>query len=97
MFTIDDLVSKMPNHPYKIILQNDGDYNPDYTPFMFETVEEFLGSDLYNQVADLEVTDVYAENDGTIWIGYYFEPEEVYSQLSADIGEHWGSTYSIDS
>ena len=23
MFTIDDLVSKMPNHPYRIVLQND--------------------------------------------------------------------------
>ena len=75
MFTIDDLVSKMNLHEYKIILQNDAIDDPDYTPYIFTNVEEFLGSDLYNQIADYDVNDVYAEHNGTIWICYYCDIE----------------------
>lgn len=96
MFTIDDLVSKMPNHPYKIVLQNDANMDPDYLPYIFTSVDEFLGSDLYNQIADLEVTDVYSENDGTIWIGYCFELEEITKHMDADMEEHWGDAYLLD-
>ena len=76
MFTIDDLVSRMDLHEYKLILQNDANENPDYVPFLFSNVEEFLGSNLYNQIASFEVTEVYAENDGTIWIVYECDLDE---------------------
>ena len=76
MFTIDDLVQVMPHHENKIILQNDGDESPDYTPYIFADADEFMGSDLYNQIADYDVIDVYAENDGTIWICYFCNIDE---------------------
>lgn len=80
MFTIDDLISKMDNHYNRIIIQNDGNHDPDYEPFV-GTVDEFRGSDLYNQIADADVTDVYSENDGTIWICYYHEENDVVSVM----------------
>ena len=74
MFTIDDLISKMPNQDNPIIIQNDGNFDSDYEPFV-GTVEEFKGSNLYNQIADFAVIDVYSENNGTIWICYYCEED----------------------
>ena len=74
MFTIDDLLSKMPNQDNPIIIQNDGNFDSDYEPFV-GTVEEFKESNLYNQIADFEVIDVYSENNGTIWICYYYEED----------------------
>ena len=73
--TIDDLTSRMENHYLKIVIQNDGNNNPDYEPYI-GTVEDFRESDLYNQIADAEVTDVYAEPNGTIWICYYHDETE---------------------
>lgn len=70
LFTVYDLVSVMPHHEYKIILQNDANEDPDYVPHIFSNIEELMGSDLLNSIADFEVTDTYAENDGTIWICY---------------------------
>ena len=72
MFSIDDLISKMRCHSGNIILQNDANEDPDYEPFV-GTVTEFLGSDLYNQIADYGIIDVYADGTGAIWICYYCE------------------------
>lgn len=69
-FTIDDVTSRMPNQENRVILQNDANESPDYMPDTFSNVEEFRGSDLYNRIADYEVTDMYSEKDGTIWICY---------------------------
>ena len=70
LFTIHDVVSVMPKQENKIILQNDANEDPDYVPEIFSDIEELRGSDLYNRIADYEVTDMYSENDGTIWICY---------------------------
>ena len=70
MFTIDELTYRMEHHEYQLVLQNDANEEPDYVPEIFSSVDEFRGSALYDQIADFEVTDVYAENDGTIWICY---------------------------
>lgn len=69
-FTIDDVTSRMPNQENRVILQNDANEDPDYMPDTFLNVEEFRGSDLYNRIADYEVTDMYSEKDGTVWICY---------------------------
>ena len=69
-FTIDDVTSRMPNQENRVILQNDANENSDYEPDIFSNVEEFRGSDLYNRIADYEVTDMYSEKDGTVWICY---------------------------
>lgn len=69
-FTIDDVTSRMLNHENRVILQNDANESSDYEPDIFSNVEEFRGSDLYNRIADYEVTDMYSEKDGTVWICY---------------------------
>ena len=76
MFTIGDLIEVMHLHPYRLILQNDANEDPDYLPEMFLDVEEFKGSDLYNKIASYEVTDLYAENTGAIWICYECDIED---------------------
>ena len=77
MFTVYDLVSVLENHEYKIVLQNDANEDPDYVPYIFSDIEELRGSDLFNNIADYDVTDIYAENDGTIWICYECDVEEL--------------------
>jgi len=70
MFTIGDLVETMDLQENKLVLQNDANDDPEYTPYIFTDIEEFRGSDLYNQIASYDVTGLYSENDGTIWICY---------------------------
>lgn len=68
--TIYDLVEAMSNMSYDIVVQNDErieDLN--YKPFRGE-VEDFRMSDLYDEIQDEEVTDVFTESDGTMWICY---------------------------
>jgi hypothetical protein len=66
----------MSNMSHDIVVQNDErleDLN--YKPFRGE-VEEFRMSDLYDEIQDEEVTDVFTESDGTLWICYCNEEEE---------------------
>ena len=70
MFTIGDLVETMDLQENKLVLQNDANDDPEYTPYIFTDIEEFRGSDLYNQIASYDVTGLYSENDGTIWVCY---------------------------
>ena len=76
--TIYDVIYVMDNHYNKIVIQNDGNDDPDYEPFV-GTVDEFKESDLYNQIADAEVVDLYSENNGTIWICYFYEEDQEYA------------------
>lgn len=70
MFTIGDLVETMDLQENKLVLQNNANDDPEYTPYIFTDIDEFRGSDLYNQIASYDVTGLYSENDGTIWICY---------------------------
>ena len=68
--TIYDLIENMSNMSHDIVVQNDErleDLN--YKPFRGE-VEEFRYSDLYDEIQDEEVTDIFTESDGTMWICY---------------------------
>ena len=69
--TIDEFTEKMP-WGQKIVVQNDGNDDSDYEPFI-GTVDEFRGSDLYNQIADLEVEEHYSDGSGAVWICYCWE------------------------
>lgn len=76
--TIYDVIYVMDNHYNKIIIQNDGNDDPTYEPFV-GTVDDFKNSELYDQIADAEVVDLYSENDGTIWICYFYEEDKEYT------------------
>lgn len=68
--TIDEFTEKMPWNQ-RIVVQNDGNDDPDYMPFT-GTVDEFRGSNLYNEIADLEVEEHYSDGSA-IWICYCWE------------------------
>lgn len=76
MFTIYDLMDVMGNHCHDIVVQNDERLEDmSYKPFK-GSVDEFTESDLFDRIQDEEVTDMYAEADGTIWICYCDAEEE---------------------
>ena len=59
------------------MVQNDGRLDDDnYTPWKGE-VGEFKMTDLFDMIQDEEVTDLYTESDGTMWICYNNEEEEI--------------------
>lgn len=71
--TIYDLLYVMDNHGHDIVVQDDRrleDLN--YKPFR-GSVDEFKDSDLWEDLQYEDVTDLYAEADGTLWICYYSE------------------------
>ena len=86
--TIYDVIYVMDNHYNKIVVQNDGNDDPDYEPFV-GTVDDFRDSELYDQIADAEVVDLYSENNGTIWICYFYEEDdEEYVDYATDLDEN---------
>lgn len=75
--TIYDLIYVMDNMGYDIVVQNDAMIdNDDYHPFRGD-VQDFHDSDLYLRIQDEEVTDLYTEHDGTMWICYVDEEEGI--------------------
>lgn len=68
--TIDEVLYVMDNHSHFIVVQNDARIDElNYSPFCGE-VEEFKSCELYEEISEEEVTDMYATQDGTIWICY---------------------------
>lgn len=76
--TIYDLLYVMDNMNFNIIVQNDAlldnDRNGDGIKFEGE-VEDFTMTDLYDEIQDEEVTDLYTLADGRMYICYCTEEE----------------------
>lgn len=73
--TIYDLLYVMDNMCHDIVVQNDARIEDDsYEPFR-GSVDEFKSTDLWDDLQDEEVTDLFTEKDGTLWICYYNDDE----------------------
>ena len=74
--TIYDLVYVLDNMNYDIIVQNDAciEESDDGTRFSGE-VSDFKMTDLYDEIQDEEVTDLYTLGDGRMVICYNCEEE----------------------
>lgn len=73
--TIYDLLYVMDNMSHEIVVQNDGRLEDDnYKPWKGE-VWDFKMTNLFDRIQEEEVTDLYTEKDGTLWICYNNEEE----------------------
>lgn len=72
--TIYDLFYVMDNMNYDVVIHND-DAEGDGIKFK-GSVEDFKQTDLYDNLClyDVEVSDLYTEGDGTLWVCYSEEP-----------------------
>ena len=74
--TIYDLLYVMDNMNFGIIVQNDALINEDGDGIKFEgDVSDFKETDLYDEIQDEEVTDLYTLADGRMYICYNDEEE----------------------
>ena len=74
--TIYDLVYVMDNMNYDIIVQNDALLERNDEGIEFEgEVGDFKMTDLFDEIQDEEVTDLYTLGDGRMVICYYNEEE----------------------
>ena len=74
--TIYDLLYVMDNMNFGIIVQNDALINEDGDGIKFEgDVSDFKETDLYDEMQDEEVTDLYTLADGRMYICYNNEEE----------------------
>ena len=72
--TIYDLTYCMDNMNFNIIVQNDALLDRDEEGIKFEgEVSDFKMTDLYDEIQDEEVTDLYTLADGRMYICYYNE------------------------
>lgn len=77
MMTIYDLIYVMDNMSRDIVVQNDALIdNEEYKPFRGDVID-FKDSELYDRIQDQEVTDLFTEKDGTLWICYCDEEEGI--------------------
>jgi len=77
MFTVDDLISKMDNH-FNLIALLDSSNTKTFTG----TVDEFRASELYLKIAHAKVTEIFSEDNGTIWICYCDEESNTIEDIS---------------
>ena len=74
--TIYDLLYVMDHMNFDIIVQNDALINNDGEGIKFEgEVSDFKMTDLYDEIKDEEVTDLYTLADGRMYICYSNEEE----------------------
>ena len=73
--TVRDIICVMDSHYNNIMVRNYNEYSPYYAPFV-GTVDEFVDSELYAKVGDAEVLALYADDDGTIRIYYFYASSE---------------------
>lgn len=74
--TIYDLLYVMDNMNFDIIVQNDAALDRNEDGIMFEgEVGDFKMSDLFDNIQDEEVTDLYTLADGRMYICYNNEEE----------------------
>lgn len=77
--TIYDLVYVMDNMNFNILVENDGQLLDFYGGIRFEgEVSDFKMTDLFDNIQDEEVTDLYTLADGRMVICYINEEEENY-------------------
>lgn len=73
---IYDLIYVMGNMNFDIIVQNDANLDNDKEGVVFEgEVSDFMMTDLYDRIQDLEVSDLYTLADGRMYICYTDEEE----------------------
>ena len=74
--TIFDLIYVMDNMNFNIVVENDALINEDAMHCAFEgEVSEFKETDLFYEIQDEEVTDLYTLADGRMVICYNREEE----------------------
>jgi hypothetical protein len=76
MWTIYDLLYRMDNMNFNIIVQNDAFINDEDSGERFEgEVSDFKMTDLFDEIQEEEVTDLYTLADGRMVICYNNEEE----------------------
>lgn len=77
--TIYDLIYVMDNMNFNILVENDGKLEDLYGGMRFEgEVSDFKMTNLFDNIQEEEVTDLYTLDDGRMVICYINEEEENY-------------------
>ena len=72
--TIYDLLYLMDNMNHDIVIHNDDEDN--FGKVWRGEVSDFKRTDLYDEIEDEEVTDIFTEGDGTMYICYNLSEED---------------------
>lgn len=72
--TIYDLLYLMDNMNHDIVIHNDTD-DENFGEVWRGSVWDFKETDLYDELQDEEVTDIFTEKDGTMYICYQASTE----------------------